>query len=225
MSSTLIGLALVWFVVVVSPGPCFLTVVQEATRGSRRNGIFCALGIACGTVLWCLGSALGLALLLSTWSWLSVAIRMVGAAYLAWLGVKAIVSSLRPSLGPLPEPSPESSRSLPTRSSVAAGKVPAHAATKWAALRRGLVVDLSNPKAAAFFTSLFAAFLPHGAPVSSWVLPMLEVVAIEFLWYVCVVVLFSLGPIAEAYRRGRRALEFVVGSVYLALSGKLALSK
>jgi threonine efflux protein len=218
MTSTLIGLAVVWFVVVVSPGPCFLTVVQEATRGSRRNGVFGAIGIACGTVLWCLGSTLGLALLLSTWSWLAAGIRVVGAAYLAWLGVKTLISSLRPSCAP---------SQLPARlTRVAAREETVNVArSKWTALRTGFVVDMSNPKAAAFFTSLFAAFLPHGAPASAWVLPMIEVIAIEFLWYVGVVVLFSLGPIADAYQRGRRAIDFVVGSVYLGLSGKLALSK
>jgi len=69
------------------------------------------------------------------------------------------------------------------------------------------------------------AFLPHGAPPSAWVLPIGEVIAIELSWYLVVVFLFSLGPIADAYRRGRRAIDFVVGSVYLGLSGKLALSK
>jgi threonine/homoserine/homoserine lactone efflux protein len=95
----------------------------------------------------------------------------------------------------------------------------------WAALRRGLVVDLSNPKAAAFFTSLFAAFLPHAAPPSAWVLPISEVIAIEFLWYLAVVLLFSLAPVADAFRRARRMIDFVVGWVYLGLGGKLALSR
>ena len=221
MTSTLIGLAAVWFVVVISPGPCFVTVVQEATRGSRRNGVFCAIGIAGGTLLWCVGSALGLALLLSTWSWLAVGIRIVGAAYLAWLGVKTIMSSLRPSCE-----APNGSERPVRLTFLAARKETASVArSKWAALRTGFVVDMSNPKAAAFFTSLFAAFLPHDAAASSWVLPMIEVIAIEFLWYLGVAVLFSLDRIANAYRRGRRAIDFVVGSVYLGLSGKLALSK
>jgi threonine/homoserine/homoserine lactone efflux protein len=217
LASALIGLAVVWLVVVVSPGPCFLTVVQEATRGSRRNGAFCALGIACGTAVWCLGSSLGLALVLATWSWLAVGIRIAGAAYLAWLGVKALRSSLKPMRDP------EGALERPL---VGARNQPEQVArSHWAALRRGLVVDLSNPKAAAFFTSLFAAFLPHGAPPSSWVLPITEVIAIEFLWYLVVVLLFSLAPVAAAYRRGRRVIDFVVGSVYLGLSGKLALSR
>jgi threonine efflux protein len=221
MASTLIGLALVWFVVVVSPGPCFVTVVQEATRGNRRNGVFCALGIACGTVLWCLGSTVGLALLLSTWSWLAAGIRIVGAAYLAWLGVKTLMNSLRPSC----EPARTGSERTARLTLLGGRKQTVHLSrSKWASMRTGFFVDVSNPKAAAFFTSLFAAFLPHGAPVSSWVLPIIEVIAIEFLWYLSVVLLFSLGPIAEAYRRGRRAIDVVVGSVYLALSGKLALS-
>jgi threonine efflux protein len=221
MASTLIGLAVVWLVVVVSPGPCFVAVVQEATRGSRRNGVFCALGIACGTVLWCLGSSLGLALLLSTWSWLAVGIRIVGAAYLAWLGVKTLMGSLRPSREPAPGGSEPARLACPGARKQAA----AVCRTAWASLRAGFAVDVGNPKAAAFFTSLFAAFVPHGAPASSCVLPIIEVIAIELLWYLGVVFLFSLGPIAAAYRRGRRAIDFVVGSVYLGLSGKLALSK
>jgi len=213
MTSSLLGLAAVWLMVVISPGPCFVCVVQAVTRGGRRNGVSCALGIACGTLIWCWGSALGLALLLSTWSWVSVAIRLAGAAYLAWLGLKTLAGSLttsRPEASDGADRNPHSSAGVPSR---------------WMALRRGFVVDLSNPKAAAFFTSLLATFVPPGTSLSVWAFAIVEVIAIELAWYLLVAMLFSLPQVVDAYRRARRSIDFVVGTVYLGLSGKLALSR
>ena len=89
-------LAAIWAVIVISPGPCFVATVQKATRGSSRDGVFVALGIATGTIIWCAGSLLGRAVLFATFSWLYQLVRLAGAAYLMYLGLKTIRHAHQP---------------------------------------------------------------------------------------------------------------------------------
>lgn len=203
-SSALLALAGIWAVVVISPGPCFVATVQYATRGERRDGIFVALGVATGTVIWCAGSLFGLALLFATFSWLYHLVRFAGALYLIYLGVRTLLKAHHP---------------------VPVLTVQKESITPRMAWRAGFLTDISNPKAAAFFGSLFAALLPAHAPVWVFVVAVMLVVAIEFLWYCSMAYLFSLQPIARAYRRAKRWIDYVTGGVYILLGGRLAVSR
>jgi threonine efflux protein len=197
-------LAAIWAVVVISPGPCFVATVQQATRGRSRDGVFVALGIATGTIVWCAGSLLGLAVLFATFSWLYQLVRLAGAVYLMYLGLKTI----RHAHQPLPAPGQ--------------GAAPTRPASAW---RVGFLTDISNPKAAAFFGSLFAALLPVHAPL--WVLigAVMLVVVIEFVWYCLMAYLFARQPVVRVYRRAKRWIDYLTGGLYMLLGGRLALAR
>jgi threonine efflux protein len=202
--STFVALATIWALVVISPGPCFVAVVQQTTRGTRRHGVLTASGIAVGTIVWCLGSLLGLALLFTTFSWLYNIVRFAGAAYLLYLGIQTIRHARRP---------------LSTQStdmSVLSG---------WSAWRTGLLTNISNPKAAVFFGSLFAALLPASAPLWVIIVAVSLVVAIEFSWYCVAAYFFGLPTVARLYRRTKRWIDYITGGVYILLSGRLAFVK
>jgi len=140
----LLVLAGVWALVVMSPGPDFVVTLSRAAR-SRKAGLAAALGIVIGTAIWASASAVGLAIVLAHYRWVAETVRLLGAGYLAWLGVRMLVHARQ---------------ELPTTSEV--GVVP----RVGPALRAGLLTDLGNPKAAVFLTSLFAAVLPPAAPIS-----------------------------------------------------------
>jgi threonine efflux protein len=197
-------LAAIWAVVVISPGPCFVATVQQATRGSSRDGVFVALGIATGTIIWCAGSLLGLAVLFATFSWLYQLVRLAGATYLLYLGLKTI----RHAHQPLP----------PAGLDV----TPIRRGTAW---RVGFLTDISNPKAAAFFGSLFAALLPMHAPLWVLVAAVTLVVLIEFTWYCLMAYLFACKQVARAYRRAKRWIDYITGGLYILLGGRLALAR
>jgi threonine efflux protein len=175
----------------------------QATRGRSRDGVFVALGIATGTIIWCAGSLLGLAVLFATFSWLYQLVRLAGAIYLMYLGLKTIrhAHQLLPAAGH--------------------GAAPIRLASAW---RVGFLTDISNPKAAAFFGSLFAALLPVHAPL--WVLvgAVMLVVVIEFLWYCLMAYLFARQPVARIYRRAKRWIDYITGGLYMLLGGRLALA-
>lgn len=194
-------ITLVWAVTVLSPGPNFLATVQAALGRSRRAGLEVALGISFGTTIWATASLLGLGLLFQSAGWLYHAVRIAGAAYLIFLGVATLLSARR-AAGP--------------------ASVVGPAVGGLRAVRRGLLTDLSNPKAAAFFTSLFAVTVPPSAPFWFDAATVALVVAIAGGWYALCACAVSLAPVAAFYRRARRAITAVAGVVFLALGLRLA---
>ncbi|CAM3725290.1 LysE family translocator [Alicyclobacillus pomorum] len=93
---SLMALAGIWILAVISPGPDFVATVHYATTRSRREGIFVALGITSAISIWIIGSLVGLGFLMARMSWLIEVLRTVGAVYLVYLGVKTILHAYRP---------------------------------------------------------------------------------------------------------------------------------
>jgi threonine efflux protein len=202
--SSLLALAAVWSLVVVSPGPCFIAVIQHASSRSRSTGVYVALGIAAGTLVWCAGSLLGLSVIFAKFVWLYNIVRLAGAGYLVYLGIRTLLAAKRSGL-----PLIMSNESI----------------TRKTAWRVGFVTDISNAKAAAFFSSLFAALLPPAAPFGLIAASVVLVVAIEFGWYWLAASFFSLQPVVLAYRRMKRWVDYVTGAIFIGLGIRLAVSR
>ena len=197
----------VWLITVVSPGPNFFATAHTAVAVSRRDGLLVAAGVALGTLLWATVSLLGLGVLFQTAGWLYQGVKLVGAAYLLFVGLRMILGAWRNTAsGPGP---------AAARRSACGGR----------AFRFGLLTDLSNPKAAAFFTSLFAVAVPPTAPLWFDVLIVATVVVIAGGWYALAACLVSLEQVARVYRRSQRAITAVTGAVFVALGARLALSE
>jgi threonine/homoserine/homoserine lactone efflux protein len=128
--------------VIVTPGPDTALTIRNALLGGRMAGVATAIGVALGQAIWALGTSLGVIGLLLASSSAFHLIKLVGAAYLIFLGAQSIWAALRRSAG-----------SAPT---VIRGRrlQPAPA------LRQGIVSNLGNPKMAVFFASLLPQFAP-----------------------------------------------------------------
>lgn len=121
------------------PGPAVLYVVGQAIRHDASRAVAANLGILSGNAVWFAASALGLATLVAVAQPVFVAIKWLGVAYLAWLGLSAWRDAVRGS--------DSSQRIAPP---VATG------ARMW---RRGMLLQLANPKAVLFFTALLPQFV------------------------------------------------------------------
>jgi RhtB (resistance to homoserine/threonine) family protein len=130
--------------IVLLPGPDTLVVMRNLIRGGRATAIRTVLGILCGLVIWISVAVAGLTAVLSASENAYLALRIVGAAYLVWLGVQSFRS--RGSMADLGE---ESSR----RSLLGTGFV------------AGLLTDLLNPKVGVFFVTFLPGFIPAGYSV------------------------------------------------------------
>jgi homoserine/homoserine lactone efflux protein len=142
-----------------SPGPAVLLVVSQSLRTGAWSGIWAAFGILTANVIWFALSAVGVgSAILAAGPWF-IALKWLGAAYLVYLAWRAIATK-EGTVDPLPiEPSPGNS-----------------ARGSWL---RGLVLQLTNPKALMFFVALLPQFIdPHRpAPPQVLILGMTSIAA------------------------------------------------
>src|SRR5882757_5300165 len=132
--------------VICTPGPDTAMTIRNSLLGGRSAGLATAAGVSTGLAIWALAASAGLVALLIASEPLFLAVKYAGAAYLVWLGLQ----SLRAAFGsgaPHQTIEQPAARSLPPRR----------------AYVQGVVSDLSNPKIAAFFSSMLPQFAPAGA--------------------------------------------------------------
>ena len=202
--SALAALFVVHLLVVASPGPAFLAVSRTAISSSRAAGVVAASGMATGALIWAIATLFGLHILFAKAPWLYDAMRLGGAAYLIYLGVGMLRSAWR-------------GERMASDGAVAT--------TGRRTFLRSLGVQLSNPKAAVFFGSIFVALLPAAAPlwVKGGALAILGVN--EFGFYALVAVVLSTPRAQRIYGNAKRGLDALFGGFLTVLGLKLALSR
>ena len=165
MSATLPAFVAASALVIVVPGPATLFVLEQA-RASRTRAALAVLGLVSGDLLLISAAGLGLAALLREWPSLLVALRVGGAAYVAWLGL----GMLRPQRGS-------------GEGAVREGKT----------FSGGLLLTLANPKVLLFFGAFFPLFIAAGQ--GPWLLAFwrlgLVFEAINLAWFALLIVGFA----------------------------------
>ena len=199
---TLATLAGVLALSVISPGPNFVLVTSTAMRASRRAGLAVAAGLALATMTWVLLTEAGFALLLAPGTIAAEVVRVFGAAYLIFIGIKMIAGARKP---------------MPQGSVVAAQG-------SWAALRKGYVVSMTSPKSIAFYASILGALMPAEAPVWFDVSVVAIAVSVSVLWYGTLAIAFSDTRVRRGFARVKTQLEAVMGLCLVALGGRLLTS-
>lgn len=188
----------------ISPGPDLIAVTSHALA-KRRPGLFAAFGIATSHALWATVAVFGLGLILAQVAWLYGAIRIAGALYLVYLGVKTLIGLRQPA-------SSMDAAAMTMRSG-------------WQAYQRGLMVGLTNPKAAAFFGSLFVTVLPAHAPLWVHAATIGIVASVSLGWFSAMAILFSTPRVQHGYTRLRKPIDAVMGTVLIGLGAKLAMDR
>ncbi|MFI7127231.1 LysE family translocator [Nonomuraea sp. NPDC050153] len=188
----------------MSPGPDFAVVVRRSAVSGRLHGMAAAMGIAVGVFVWVVAAATGVAALLAASATAFTVVKVAGAAYLLYLGAKALRSALRTG-GALELDLPD-----PGRRSTGA------------AFAEGLLTNVLNPKAALFFVALVPQFVSSGAPVGETLL--LSVIALvgTVAWFL--VVANVVGTLRRLFARPvvRRAVDGLTGVALVALGVRLA---
>jgi threonine/homoserine/homoserine lactone efflux protein len=184
-----------------SPGPNMMAVAEAALGQGRRAALFVVAGIATGSLAWALLMALGLGAVFHAFPALLTVLKFVGGAYLGYLGLRALVSVRRgKSLNPVPLAG--------ERSSVAA----------W---RQGLLVVLTNPKAALMWSAI-ATFLFGAGLGGLEVLAFGPVVALSATAiYGTYGIIFSTGVALGFYQRFARVIQALFGIIFGGLGAAL----
>ena len=93
------------------------------------------------------------------------------------------------------------------------------------AYQRGLMVGLTNPKAAAFFGSLFVTVLPTHAPLWVHAATIGMVASISLGWFSAMAMLFSTPRVQHGYNHLRKPMDAVMGTLLISLGAKLAMDR
>ena len=200
----IIGATLIWLAAVVSPGPNFLVVSRLALSRSRRSAIGATVGITIGSLIYAALTMFGLSVLILRFAWLGDTIRIVGGAYLVWLGIQAW-------------------RARPENLNPTAAKEVQDVTSLLHGLRVGFLTEITNPKGIAFFLGLFAAAVPETTPLWAKLAVLSAGGMIEFSWYTAVSFALSSGPMLAGYLKVRRTVDRVLGTLLIVLGLKVAL--
>ena len=139
MLVSLVTFSLAATLVVLLPGPDTLVVVRNLVRGGRPVAARTVLGVLSGLTVWVITAVLGLSAVLRASHDAYVGLRIVGAAYLIYLGVKSLRS--------------RADKELSSRRLLGTG------------CTAGLLTDLLNPKVGVFFVTVLPGFVPRGYSV------------------------------------------------------------
>lgn len=202
---TLVAFFGVSILLCVSPGPDNIFVLLQSAMHGRRAGLLVVAGLCTGLIVHTSAVALGLAAVFAASETAFTALKLIGALYLVWLAWQAF----RAPVGALPD-----------------GQVQANGAARM--YRRGVFMNITNPKVGIFFL----AFLPQ------FVNPALGSVSVQVFWLgltfiVATFLVFGaiacfagvIGGFLRRSERAQRALNWLTGGVFLALAARLALAQ
>jgi threonine/homoserine/homoserine lactone efflux protein len=192
----------------LTPGPAVLFIVTRSLSQGRRTGFLSVLGIGLGNAIHCLGAALGLAALLASSPLAFSAVKVLGAGYLVWLGLRRLAPGAPGVLA----------------SAEAGAAEPASGAV----LRQAFTVAVLNPKTALFFLAFLPQFATPGRaplPVQLGLLGALFVAVAVVTDSGYALLAGSLGAWLRRHPGFARGERFVSAAVYLGLGAVSALAR
>jgi len=189
------------------PGPGMAFAAAQTIAGGHRTGWFSAIGLHIGGYFHIAAAAFGLALLLKAIPVLYLAVKLAGAAYLVWLGLKLFLTAGAVAV-------------LPTTVKPAAGR---------RTVGQSVVVEILNPKTALFYLAFLPQFTDTDAALPVWaqVLILGTIVNVMFSAtdVVCVVLAHRVRSLLAASARANRVARRIGGSILMALGVNLALAR
>jgi threonine/homoserine/homoserine lactone efflux protein len=123
----------------ITPGPGIFYVAARTLAGGRAEGVASSLGTGLGGMVHILAGAVGVSAIVLASAELFTALKLIGAAYLVWLGIRTVRDARR-----------DASAGLSSAASTVG---------PWRAFREGVLVEALNPKTAAFFLAFIPQFV------------------------------------------------------------------
>lgn len=204
--NVLVTLFVVHLLAIMTPGPDSLLVARTAVGSSRRAALYMTAGIMAGNVIWAGLAIGGLHLIFERIMWLQTALKLVGGAYLIFLGIQMWRSSLK-------KASPEQG--------VGGTSTPISDLT---AFRTGFLTNMANVKVVVYYSSIFITFVTPttsaGLKTAMFILVLLEGTA----FFTVVTFLLSLPGPQRAYRRATAWIDRVAGTVFALFGLRLILA-
>lgn len=187
-----------------SPGPNMMAVAGAGLAQGRRAALLVVAGIASGSLIWAVVTAFGLGELFRRFPALLTVLTLAGGAYLLWLATRSLLKAWRGEASAL--------------------RANSEMLGNFEAWRRGLLVVLSNPKAALMWSAIATFLFGAGLPMLA-VLAFGPLVALSaMLIYGTYGLIFSSRIAGRFYGRFARAIEFVFGAAFGCLGALLVIA-
>lgn len=203
---TLIGSVIaVHLLAVMSPGPDFIMCIRNSLMYSRRTGLWTAVGFGLGIGVHVLYSVVGLAFVISQSIFLFQTIKLLGAGYLVYIGIRSMLSKK----SVVPTVDVEQKQDI----------------SAWSAVRIGFLTNVLNPKATLFFLSLFTFMIAPETPRAVIVIAGIMMIVNTMVWFSIVAIVMTQPRVREIFHRFENLFNKTFGGLLIVLGIKVALSK
>ncbi|MEN4832999.1 LysE family translocator [Pantoea vagans] len=196
----LLAVITITILAVISPGPDFAMVSRNSLMLSRRAGLFTAFGIGLGVLIHVSYTLLGVGLLIQQSLWLFNAIKLAGAIYLIWLGIKMLRTKAGGAL--------TDNRFSPL--------------SDLAALRTGFLTNALNPKTTIFIVSMFMQVVKPETPLVIQIGYGLFISVAHMVWFSLVTLFFSAGMVRARFLAVRHWIDRIFGGLLVIFGVLLA---
>lgn len=180
------------------PGPDFVAVVKSSMSRGTSAGLLTTMGVTIGLGFYASLSLLGLSAILIEYQWLAWAVRICGGLYLAYLGLKLILTK---------------------PASINIDGV--YIENRGNPILFGFLVTLTNPKAIVLFTSVFATAVTDAMPLWGMATMIALVMASALTWYSIVSLFMSSRPVISRFQNAQHWIERAAGACFVAIGGKI----
>lgn len=203
--NALLGLALLHLAALAIPGPDYLLVSRYAILKSRRHALAASLGIALGILAHVIICLTGLSLVIIKWPATLLAIKIIGAIYLFYLGISCLIQEIK------------KRRTSTTTQEKTEPLVGPPSGSLISACSAGFITNLFNPKAILFFVSLLTAFIPEEGLLQFGIFAAIQFFTLTLAWFAMVGCVLSRPGIQARAQRFQNTLEIGTGIAFMCL--------
>jgi threonine efflux protein len=200
MLTTLATIMILHWVALVTPGANVLLISQLAASGQKRSAVFASFGVATVALVWASLAILGLNAVFTAVPQLRIAVQIIGGLYLIYVATKL------------------------WRSGDASTNTSVSEMSNLAAYRLGFLTNITNPKSALFFGSVFAAALPAEPTTTLLMVAVALVVFNALVWHLFLALAFSHPLVQAGYARQRKWLNRVAGAIVGVIGARLLIA-
>ena len=206
--AALLSFASIASLMIMSPGPNSVLIAKTVPASGRLAGFANIAGFAAAFYVHGTLAVFGISLIIAQSAEAFFVVKMLGAAYLCWIGVKALVAAWRGDTAAVSVAPSVKTRQLPR------------------AVAEGFLTNMLNPKVSMFYLAVFPQFMLHAADGSTsigsaFVLVTLHAL-LNFVWFSAMIFLFARLAGASRNPTFQRWLKGVTGVVFLGFGAKLA---
>ena len=191
---------------IASPGPNILAIIGTSMSMGRSSGLALAFGVASGSFTWAVLTVIGLSALLATYASALLIIKIFGGLYLLWLAYKSF-------------------KSAASRHDIEAKELEGGQRSPLEYMKRGYIIQMTNPKAALAWIAIIALGMQEGAPWWVGFAIVVGTFALSIVIHTLYAVAFSTPFMVRAYSKARRYIQATLGAFFTFAGIKLLVSR